>query len=153
MVEESKRSNDLLTDLPVELIAQFKSVNMPLQKLMELEAGGVLPLGLLLDSKLVLMAPGDKPIAQGELVVVGNQFGMKVEKVNFKARHEDYPRSRLASEPAVDMGRFSSAKAADARISQARSAAADNNYGADLDQDLEDVGIDPKELDELEDLY
>ena len=153
MVEESKRSNDLLTDLPVELVAQFKSVNMPLQKLMELEAGGVLPLGLLLDSKLVLMAPGDKPIAQGELVVVGNQFGMKVEKVNFKASHGDYPRSRLSSEPAVDMGRFSSAKAADARINQARAAAPQNTYADDLDQDLEDVGIDPKELDELEDLY
>jgi len=149
MVEDSKRSSDLLTDLPVELVAQFKSVNMPLQKLMELEAGGVLPLGLLLDSKLVLMAPGDKPIAQGELVVVGNQFAMKVDKVNFKASTGEYPRAKLSSEPAVDMGRFSSAKAADARINQARAAAAETN----LDQDLEDVGIDPKDLDELEDLY
>ncbi len=153
MVEESKRSSDLLTDLPVELVAQFKSVNMPLQKLMELEAGGVLPLGLLLDSKLVLMAPGDKPIAQGELIVVGNQFGMKVDKVNFKASQGDYPRARLNAEPAVEMGRFSSAKAADARISQVRNAAPQNNYADNLDQDLEDVGIDPKELDELEDLY
>ncbi len=149
MVEENKRSSDLLTDLPVELVAQFKSVNMPLQKLMELEAGGVLLLGLLLDSKLVLMAPGDKPIAQGELVVVGNQFGMKVDKVNFKANQGDYPRARLNMEPALDMGKFSSAKAADARINQARAAAAE----VDLDQDLEDVGIDPKDLDELEDLY
>ncbi len=148
MVEEQKRSSDLLTDLPVELIAQFKSVNMPLQKLMELEAGGVLPLGLLLDSKLILMAPGDKPIAQGELVVVGNQFGMKVDKVNFKAGQGDYPRAKFGAEPPVDMSKFSSAKAAEARINQARGQAAEN-----LDQDLEDVGIDPKELEELEDLY
>jgi flagellar motor switch/type III secretory pathway protein FliN len=86
MNEEQDLHSDILTDLPVELTAQFKSVSMPLRKIVELEEGGILPLGLLLDSQMVLMAPGNKAIAQGELVVVGNQFGLKISKTNLGNR-------------------------------------------------------------------
>ena len=45
--------------------------------MLELKAGGVLPLGSVLDSELILTAQG-KPVAKGELVIVGNQFGMRI---------------------------------------------------------------------------
>jgi flagellar motor switch/type III secretory pathway protein FliN len=141
---EENNVEDLLIDLPVELTAQFKSVNMPLQKLVELEAGGVLPLGLLLDSQLTLMAPGNKPIAQGELVVLGNQFGMKIQKTNLKST--SYPKAKLSAVPQVSTPRL-----AEPRSNQAASGFDD--LESNLQKELEDVGIDPKELDELEDLY
>jgi flagellar motor switch/type III secretory pathway protein FliN len=162
IAEENMNSDDLLTDLPVELTAQFKSVHMPLQKIIELESGGILPLGLLMDSKLTLVAPGDKPIASGNLVIVGNQFGIKIDKTNIKkpveARlnysaleasqeqsrqapvHRQEPSPRPAPMPQQDLYRDNLDSV--------------SNYSdEDLEQELEDIGIDPKELDELEDLY
>ena len=162
--EENMSSEDLLTDLPVELTAQFKSVHMPLQKIIELEAGGILALGLLMDSKLTLVAPGDKPIASGNLVIVGNQFGIKIDKTNIKKPAE----ARLN----YDAFENSQAKQVENRLKQEppiqamkqeqdlysndnfKDQASVNNYDDDdLEQELEDIGIDPKELDELEDLY
>lgn len=171
--------DDLLTDLPVDLIAQFKSVQMPLQKIMELEAGGVLPLGLLIDSPLTLMAPGNKPIAQGELVIVGNQFGLKISKTSFKAGPQDYPKAQLSHRPNVDPALLEQAVASAAQersappaltgeedfepahnMTQAMHDDSMGDFGQDFDEDddqlnqeLEDVGIDPQELDDLEDMY
>lgn len=148
---ENMNSDDLLTDLPVELTAQFKSVQMPLQKIVELESGGILPLGLLMDSKLTLVAPGDKAIASGNLVVVGNQFGIKIDKTNIKKPVE----ARLNPKALEDSSQPQAPPLDQAKTQEMMSEAKipdEENYG-DLDQELEDIGIDPKELDELEDLY
>ena len=68
---------DPLSSLPLELSAEFQKVLIPLKQVLELKAGGVLPLGSVLDSELVLTAQG-KPVAKGELVIIGNQFGMRI---------------------------------------------------------------------------
>lgn len=142
---------DILTDLPVELTAQFKSVSMPLRKIVELEEGGILPLGLLLDSQMVLVAPGNKAIAQGELVVVGNQFGLKISKTN------------LGNRPLIN----SPIHVEDEKISPPpKSQNFDEEVDAAYDPDssekqewMDEQGIEPNEetleedLDELEDLY
>ncbi|MCE2928355.1 MAG: FliM/FliN family flagellar motor switch protein [Candidatus Caenarcaniphilales bacterium] len=145
MVDEHSNSEDLLTDLPVELTAQFKSVHMPLNKILELESGGILPLGLLIDSQLTLVAPGDKPIAAGNLVIVGNQFGIRINKLNIKksmtAKLNNYQSSYIEA----PMPSQAPKKAPVMQVAE--------NLDEDLDQELEDIGIDPKELDELEDLY
>lgn len=167
-------NNDLLTDLPVELTAQFQSVNMPLQKIMELEVGGVLPLDLLLDNELVLIAPGNKPIAQGELVIVGNKFGLKITKINLKAG--SVPNAKLSSPPPVDQNLLEQAVNVGAaatlmeeeslvekseedisdlqnELDDIPSSIDDEDEKDDTDQELEDVGLNPDELDDLEDLY
>lgn len=179
MIEEQKMHDDLLADLPIELTAQFKGVNMPLQKVMELEAGGVLPLGLLLDSELVLMAPGNKPIAQGELVIMGNQFGLKINRINLKASATGVPQARLSASPDVNPGLLEKSMSAPAVAEPATpqleaapelmmeegEEELDENgepkrrmtkeemqeLSHQLDQELADIGIDPNELDELED--
>lgn len=69
--------DDPLSSLPLELSAEFQKVYIPLKQVLELKSGGVLPLGSVLDSELVLTAQG-KPVARGELVIVGNQFGMRI---------------------------------------------------------------------------
>ncbi|MBI3591523.1 MAG: FliM/FliN family flagellar motor switch protein [Candidatus Melainabacteria bacterium] len=68
---------DPLSSLPLELSAEFQKVLIPLKQVLELKSGGVLPLGPVLDSELVLTAQG-RPVAKGELVIVGNQFGMRI---------------------------------------------------------------------------
>jgi flagellar motor switch/type III secretory pathway protein FliN len=157
MMEETSNYEDLLTDLPVELTAQFKSVQMPLQKIIELESGGILPLGLLMDSQLTLMAPGEKPIASGNLVIVGNQFGIKINKTNIKKPST----ARLNPNALLDTGANRSPAPAMPRQAAPRPQPQQDLYNDQeeeldedmLNQELEDIGIDPKELDELEDLY
>lgn len=77
MIKPPHNDEDLLSSLPLELSAEFQKVLIPLKQVLDLKAGGVLPLGSVLDSELVLTAQG-KPVAKGELVIVGNQFGMRI---------------------------------------------------------------------------
>lgn len=146
MMDETSGYEDLLTDLPVELTAQFKSVQMPLQKIIELESGGILPLGLLMDSQLTLMAPGEKPIASGNLVIVGNQFGIKISKTNIKK-----PVTAKLTNNAGHEARAAKPTSPKPKPNSMFEESLDDEDT--LNQELEDIGIDPKELDELEDLY
>lgn len=78
MIKTTKNyDEDPLSSLPLELSAEFQKVLIPLKQVLELKAGGVLPLGSVLDSELILTAQG-KPVAKGELVIIGNQFGMRI---------------------------------------------------------------------------
>ena len=162
---DRERSDDILADLPIELTAQFKGVNMPLQKVMELEVGGVLPLGLLLDSELILMAPGNKPIAQGELVIVGNQFALKINKINLKSTSEDLPKAKLSAMPEINPALLEASMGSSVAPSTSHVSDEDDEdedermskediqaLGSKLDQELEDIGLDPDELDEIDDL-
>ena len=72
--------DDPLSSLPLELSAEFQKVLIPLKQVLELKSGGVLPLGSVLDSELTLNAQG-KPVAKGELVIIGNQFGMRITEI------------------------------------------------------------------------
>ena len=162
MSPEENNNEDLLTDLPVELTAKFKSVHMPLRKILELEAGGILPLGLLIDSQLTLVAPGDKPIASGNLVIVGNQFGIKISKTNIKkvvtAKLNNDVRMQPPSLPhnqqqASNRQAFQEQEETGAFLDNANTFDDFGSADDSLDKELEDIGIDPKELDELEDLY
>jgi flagellar motor switch/type III secretory pathway protein FliN len=163
MSPEENHNEDLLTDLPVELTAKFKSVHMPLRKILELESGGILPLGLLIDSQLTLVAPGDKPIASGNLVIVGNQFGIKISKTNIKKAVNAKLNNDVRMQPPSlgnsslkqNQAAFQEQEETGAFLDEANSF---DDFGAtnaddNLDRELEDIGIDPKELDELEDLY
>ncbi|MBI2995810.1 MAG: FliM/FliN family flagellar motor switch protein [Candidatus Melainabacteria bacterium] len=77
MIRPKNIEEDPLSSLPLELTAEFQKIMIPLKQVLELKSGGVLPLGSVLDSELVLTAQG-KPVAKGELVIVGNQFGLRV---------------------------------------------------------------------------
>jgi flagellar motor switch/type III secretory pathway protein FliN len=153
---------DLLTDLNIELTAQFKSVNLPLKKIMELKDGGVIPLGLLLDSELILIAAGNKIVAKGELIVLGNQFGLKIKNTRIKSdRIGNSSISEGFTQSSPKHSAISSSQAARPAPQQARQApqAAKEERFAEIDEEallqkeLEEVGLDPDELDELGELY
>jgi flagellar motor switch/type III secretory pathway protein FliN len=154
---------DLLTDLNIELTAQFKSVNLPLKKIMELKDGGVIPLGLLLDSELILIAAGNKIVAKGELIVLGNQFGLKIKNTRIKSDRignssasEGFTPSSSPKPSAINPSQ--AARLAPQQARQAPQAAKEERFieideEALLQKELEEVGLDPDELDELGELY
>jgi flagellar motor switch/type III secretory pathway protein FliN len=80
MMKPIHNDEDMLSSLPLELSAEFQKVLIPLKQVLDLKAGGVLPLGSVLDSELILTAQG-KPVAKGDLVIVGNQFGMRITDI------------------------------------------------------------------------
>jgi flagellar motor switch/type III secretory pathway protein FliN len=145
IVQPNLEDNDILTDLSIELTAQFKSVTLPLKQVMELKSGGVLPLGLLLDSELVLIAAGNKVVAKGELIVIGNQFGLKIKDTKIKSERKIQTTEHMlppgsvpeAMLPAGEENHYEQAPSEDEQ----------------LQKELEEVGLDPDELDELDDLY
>lgn len=164
--------NDLFTDLNIELTAQFKSINLPLKQIMELKDGGVLPLGLLLDSDLYLIAAGNKIVAKGELIVVGNQFGLKIKNTKIKSEkigaevqelgqgsrratstHQDQmnPQRIQAQEAGyqADSQEISPEQIQATRTEQQTASQEEEQ----LQKELEEVGLDPDELDELGELY
>lgn len=79
-MKKSTLNDDPLSSLPLELSAEFQKVQIPLKQVLELKSGGVLPLGSVLESELTLTAQG-KPVARGELVIIGNQFGMRITEL------------------------------------------------------------------------
>ena len=85
MIKTKYNEDDPLSSLPLELSAEFQKVLIPLKQVLELKAGGVLPLGSVLDSELTLTAQG-KPVAKGELVIIGNQFGMRINDLLIGAK-------------------------------------------------------------------
>ena len=85
MLKTKYSDEDPLSSLPLELSAEFQKISIPLKQVLELKAGGVLPLGSVLDSELTLTAQG-KPVAKGELIIVGNQFGMRVTELLIGAK-------------------------------------------------------------------
>ena len=80
MVKTVHSEDDPLSSLPLELSCEFQKVLIPLKQVLDLKSGGVLPLGSVLDSELVLTAQG-KPVARGELIIIGNQFGMRITEL------------------------------------------------------------------------
>ena len=80
MKKMTTHNEDPLSSLPLELSAEFQKISIPLKQVLELKSGGVLPLGSVLDSELTLTAQG-KPVAHGELVIIGNQFGMRITEL------------------------------------------------------------------------
>ena len=85
MVKIKHTDDDPLSSLPLELSCEFQKVLIPLKQVLELKSGGVLPLGSVLESELVLTAQG-KPVARGELVIVGSQFGMRITDLLIAAK-------------------------------------------------------------------
>lgn len=87
MVKAKINNEDPLSSLPLELSCEFKKVLIPLKKVLELKSGGVLPLGSVINSELMLTAQG-KPVAKGELVIIGNQFGMRITNLLIGKKQE-----------------------------------------------------------------
>ena len=80
---EEDMSNDninLWDSIEVEMEAQFDSVKITLGELKRIEKGLVVDLTSIYDNKVTLSVE-NKPIAKGELVIVNDRYGVKIEEV------------------------------------------------------------------------
>jgi flagellar motor switch protein FliN/FliY len=78
--EPGERNADLLMNIPVELTAELGSCTLRLSDLLELGNGSVVELNTAVSAPVDLLANG-KPIARGEIVAVGDQFGVHITHV------------------------------------------------------------------------
>jgi flagellar motor switch protein FliN/FliY len=70
-----------LTDVTVELTVEVGRTNMSLGETMSLGQGSVVTLDRLADKPVDLLVNG-RPIARGEVVVIDEQFGLRITEVN-----------------------------------------------------------------------
>lgn len=78
--EEMADSNNLWDSIEVEMNAQFDAVKITLGELKNIEQGLVVDLTSLYDSKVTLSVE-NKPVARGELVIVNDRYGVKIDEV------------------------------------------------------------------------
>jgi flagellar motor switch protein FliN/FliY len=87
-----------LTDVTVELTVEVGRTHMSLGETMSLGQGSVVTLDRLADKPVDLLVNG-RPIARGEVVVIDEQFGLRITEVN-GAEHASGTAAVASFEPA-----------------------------------------------------
>ncbi|MBI4023662.1 MAG: flagellar motor switch protein FliN [Verrucomicrobia bacterium] len=76
----SASPTDLVMEIPVELTVELGSTELPLREVMHLAPGSIIELDKKADEPVSLYV-NRKLVARGEVVVVENNFGIKVTSV------------------------------------------------------------------------
>lgn len=75
------RSNpDLLRDIRLQVSVELGRTSLPLKQVMQMMEGSVIELDQLAGEPVNIIAAG-KIVAQGEVVVIGSNFGIKITKI------------------------------------------------------------------------
>ena len=80
MKNDEKNNINTWDNLQLEITAEFKKVKMPLGELKQITEGLVIDVAPVVQNEILLHVEGKK-IASGELVVVGDRFGVKVSRI------------------------------------------------------------------------
>lgn len=73
-------SLDLLRDIKLPISIELGRTSLPLKQVLQLMEGSVIELDQLAGEPVNVIASG-KIIAQGEVVVIGNNFGIKITRI------------------------------------------------------------------------
>lgn len=96
--EEDMADNTNLWDsIEVEMNAQFDTVKITLGELKNIEEGLVVDLTSIYNNRVTLSVE-DKPIARGELVIVNDRYGVKIDEVIAINRQKEEPVSETQEE-------------------------------------------------------
>ena len=71
---------DIILDVPVKLTVELGSCQMPMREVLELAIGSIVQLDKVADEP-VQLSVNRKLVARGEVVVVENQFGIKITEL------------------------------------------------------------------------
>lgn len=82
--DEMAENTNLWDSIEVEMSAQFDTVKITLGELKNIEEGLVVDLTSIYNNKVTLSVE-DKPIARGELVIVNDRYGVKIDEVITKS--------------------------------------------------------------------
>lgn len=94
-MERNPLSQSLWDEIQVEMGAEFEKVKITLGELKNIEEGLVLDLSSVYDNKITLKVE-DKAIAKGELIIVNDRYGVKIDEVlaeeaeSYDAPHESF---------------------------------------------------------------
>ena len=80
-------NTNIWDSIEVEMDAQFDSVKITLGELKNIEKGLVVDLTSIYDNKVTLSVE-NKPIARGELVIINDRYGVKIDEVVAKTSNE-----------------------------------------------------------------
>lgn len=86
-MEENANTN-LWDSIQVDMSAEFDKVKVTLGELKSIEEGLIVDLCSVYDNKVSLKV-GGKMVAQGELVIINDRFGVRIEKVNESSGQTD----------------------------------------------------------------
>ena len=84
---ENMAARNLWDSIEVEMNAEFDSVKITLKELKNIEEGLVVDLTSLYDNNVTLKVE-DKPVASGSLVIVNDRYGVKIDKIYTKEKHD-----------------------------------------------------------------
>ena len=93
-MEEFENTN-LWDSIQVDMLAEFDKVKVTLGELKNIEEGLIVDLCSVYDNKVSLKV-GGKTVAKGELVIINDRFGVRIEKVN--ESNNDSPSEQIAEE-------------------------------------------------------
>ena len=74
-------NTNLWDSIQVDMLAEFDKVKVTLGELKSIEEGLIVDLCSVYDNKVSLKV-GGKTVAAGELVIINDRFGVRIEKVN-----------------------------------------------------------------------
>lgn len=105
----------LWDNLMIEVDAEFLPIKLPLKQLKQMSEGLVVEMGDLVNNEICLKVEG-KPLAYGELVIVGDKFGVRIKEVKGDegALEEAAPPVPAAAKAAAPKAAKPAAKAAPA---------------------------------------
>lgn len=86
---ESSETFDLLMDVELELTAQLGSCELPIKKVLDFTKGSVIELDTYTGNPIDLLANG-KVIAKGEVVIIEDNFGLRITDVSAENKSENY---------------------------------------------------------------
>jgi len=84
-MSDNKTNVNLWDSIEVEMTGHFDAVKITLGELKKIESGMVVDLTSIYDNKVTLSVE-DKAIARGELVIVNDRYGVKIDEVVAKAK-------------------------------------------------------------------
>lgn len=90
--DEMAENTNLWDSIEVEMGAQFDTVKITLGELKNIEEGLVVDLTSIYNNKVTLSVE-DKPIARGELVIVNDRYGVKIDEVITKSEQAQQEQS------------------------------------------------------------
>lgn len=73
-------SMDILRDIRLHLTVELGRTSLPLKQLLQMGEGSVVELDQLAGEPVTILAAG-KVVAQGEVVVIGSNYGVKILKI------------------------------------------------------------------------
>ena len=101
--EMAGENTNLWDSIEVEMNAQFDTVKITLGELKSIEKGLVVDLTSIYDNKVTLSVE-NKPIARGELVIVNDRYGVKIDEVIAKTPKAEKAAPEVAQNELVPEG-------------------------------------------------